>query len=273
MAGASGGGDFVPSDDDEPASEEEPDSPPEDEPPVSVAPQVAGAAPKKEEAKTNHFAYLEAKTRQSVSIFTGVTTFNASGGVETPKNGVNGMNGMNGMSAAPRGSAKDSAGLAAAVGSPIAAAGGASGAAASAGGKTPEPAKKSKAEMTAIERTKLAEEIVSTEKTYLDGLTIIAKTFVLRIKKSAQLGRELIEDSQIPKLFLNCEELFDLHTQFYKGLKELEFARQLNGPELGHLFLKYIPFFKSYTKVCCSAPIHLPSRCHHAASPPLTTSV
>jgi hypothetical protein len=167
---------------DEPASEEEPESPPDNESQTSAA--------------ANHaFDYLERKTRQSVVFLTGGLS----------------IAGVDGKKPASASSAPSGVGVGVAgVTSPTQKSGAAAPAAGAGAGAAP---KKTAAELTAMERTKLAEEIVSTEKTYVDGLAFVVKMILLRLRKAAELGREWVDAATLTKLFLNVEEIYDLHLQ------------------------------------------------------------
>lgn len=93
----------------------------------------------------------------------------------------------------------------------------------------------------------VAQELVTTEETYVDGLRRIVKGVMLRIKKYAELGRELLTERDLLLIFSNIEVIFSYHEEFLLELQILREQGQLLQPDFLECISKFSPFFSVYT--------------------------
>ena len=93
-----------------------------------------------------------------------------------------------------------------------------------------------------LQRSRVAAEIVSTEKSYVDSLSVLIELYI----KPLNDNPKLLGPEDAAKIFTNIELIYDLN---------LEFSQQLESSlgdlqQLGNLFLKYLPYFKMYISYC-----------------------
>ncbi|CAD8056096.1 unnamed protein product [Paramecium primaurelia] len=92
----------------------------------------------------------------------------------------------------------------------------------------------------AIKRGKVYEELIQTEVSYLADLKIVLEKVIKNVKEM-----KLLSDIEIQKAFSNISQIYDLNKAFLRELqKKLDIYH--NNVCVGHIFLKYIPFFKMY---------------------------
>jgi hypothetical protein len=97
----------------------------------------------------------------------------------------------------------------------------------------------------------VAKEIVTTEKSYSDGLRIIYKSFLLRITTQNDMtaaagdGKPLLDASEITRIFHNIEDLYKLAENLYLDLEEITLEKVLTT-QIGTTLLHYAPQFRIY---------------------------
>lgn len=97
------------------------------------------------------------------------------------------------------------------------------------------------------ERQQLAEELVSTEKSYLKGLKSLVKGVIKRLDAYEALGKPLVPKDQTGAMFVNIADIYDLNNRLYQDLKKLSHNGRLLTSDLPKALLLYTPFFKMYT--------------------------
>eukprot|EP00808_Paulinella_micropora_P015437 g60253.t1 len=97
-------------------------------------------------------------------------------------------------------------------------------------------------------RVRVFEEIVATEKTYVEQLRAIKDLYVTPLQKELAENpkKPILSKEEVDVLFRNVVSIQDLHQKF---LKELEKTAKHFGPEtkLSPLFIDFSPYFKTYT--------------------------
>ena len=93
----------------------------------------------------------------------------------------------------------------------------------------------------------VAKEIVTTEKSYCDGLRIIYKSFLLRITTQNEMTpeRPLLEAKDLHIIFHNIEDLYKLSENLYLDLEEVTLEKVLTS-QIGTTLLHYAPQFRIY---------------------------
>ena len=93
----------------------------------------------------------------------------------------------------------------------------------------------------------VAKELVTTEKSYLDSLRVLWKSFVCRIHALAELepAKPLLEPAEVLGIFHNIEPLFRLAENLYADLEEIMLEKVLTT-QIGTTLLHYAPQFRIY---------------------------
>lgn len=98
------------------------------------------------------------------------------------------------------------------------------------------------------ERLKIAEELVSTEKTYVKGLKAVSHGFVkrLQVRNDVESLKTYLTPKEITRVFLNILDIYDLNHRLYRDLKKIMHAGRLLTSDLPKLLHSYTPFFRLY---------------------------
>ena len=109
-------------------------------------------------------------------------------------------------------------------------------------------------------RQKIADEILSTERSYTGFLKAIVTCWLKPLEEAADSSNTIIDHKQIKTLFSNIKSLYEFHLRFLASLEECagNSADGSTGPApsptsavkpgaYGALFHKFSPFFKMYT--------------------------
>eukprot|EP01095_Lingulamoeba_sp_RSL-Kostka_P014924 TRINITY_DN668_c0_g1_i1.p1 TRINITY_DN668_c0_g1~~TRINITY_DN668_c0_g1_i1.p1 ORF type:complete len:356 (-),score=114.96 TRINITY_DN668_c0_g1_i1:298-1365(-) len=88
-------------------------------------------------------------------------------------------------------------------------------------------------------RIEIGDEILSTEKTYVESLALILEQFHDPMK-----NQKILKSSTIKTIFCNISTILDVHTNF---LGQLEKACEVESRELGLVLMKQAPHLKHYT--------------------------
>lgn len=93
----------------------------------------------------------------------------------------------------------------------------------------------------------VAKEMVTTEKSYSDGLRVVWKSFLLRIHTMAELEphRPMLEPAELQCIFHNIEDLYKLADNLYSDLEEITLEKVLTT-QIGTTLLHYAPQFRIY---------------------------
>jgi len=111
-----------------------------------------------------------------------------------------------------------------------------------------EPDKdKEKAEKVLRIRKKVAQEILSTEKTYIKALDTICDKFLNPLRKAVAEDKPIISNQDIQMVFSVISVIRDLNKKFYADLEPLINNYTL-GTQIGKVILDFAPYFKMYTQ-------------------------
>uniref|UniRef100_A0A915A9K8 Spermatogenesis-associated protein 13 n=1 Tax=Parascaris univalens TaxID=6257 RepID=A0A915A9K8_PARUN len=102
-----------------------------------------------------------------------------------------------------------------------------------------------------ILRAKVIQELMSTERDYVDLLKNLVKGFIEQTRRRT----EMFSPSRILRIFGNLEAIYALHCKF---LRELELAYNQNAPEnscVGTAFLRNRSSFSIYSEYCNNRPV------------------
>lgn len=97
-------------------------------------------------------------------------------------------------------------------------------------------------------RVLILEELLATEKEYVDILKFMSKKMKTEMEKCAELIEFEVDEGQIRGLFGNIDEIYDAHVQFYDLLQKALPKENVRDPKntVGHCFLKMRDAFKVY---------------------------
>mmetsp|Transcript_13998 Transcript_13998/g.19427 ORF Transcript_13998/g.19427 Transcript_13998/m.19427 type:complete len:741 (+) Transcript_13998:1100-3322(+) len=120
------------------------------------------------------------------------------------------------------------------------------------GGTKPPPFKKEEQSAENIEkmmriRQKVAEEIISSEKTYIKALDTVCENFLNPLKKAVQDGKPVISLNDIQMVFSVISVIRDLNKKFLADLEPLIQDYTLET-RIGKVILDFAPYFKMYTQ-------------------------
>lgn len=101
------------------------------------------------------------------------------------------------------------------------------------------PANMSKIISDKNKRTKIREEMRSTEVRYVESLNILKDTYVIPLKKKKKEDPHFIDPRTYTNLVSNLEMLADFHETFLKDLQK--------NSNISNVILKYVDYFKMYT--------------------------
>lgn len=89
---------------------------------------------------------------------------------------------------------------------------------------------------------------VKSERSYVKlGLQCVVHEFVKRLRVYDQLGRTILNEVEIRGLFLNVEDIFQMHKNLYEDIQSLADTGESALVEgLGDIMMSFIPFFKVY---------------------------
>lgn len=102
---------------------------------------------------------------------------------------------------------------------------------------------KKKNEKKAAKRRTAAQELLSTETTYVKNLMILTNGFVLPLETSG-----ILNASEISNVFSNVKVILKFHKEFLKSLKEKVVADEEGDQCFGEVILKMTPYLKMYTQ-------------------------
>ncbi|GAB5358115.1 hypothetical protein AAMO2058_000431000 [Amorphochlora amoebiformis] len=113
--------------------------------------------------------------------------------------------------------------------------------------KAPEEVAKEKAEKSIRIREKVAQEILSTEKSYIKSLNLVCDKFLGPLRKAEEEGRPIISVNDIQMVFSVIGIIRDLNKKFLTDLEPLITGYTQNTC-LGKVILDFAPYFKMYTQ-------------------------
>jgi len=111
---------------------------------------------------------------------------------------------------------------------------------------TPRSSRRSKIEKSKRLRKKVAQEILSTEREYVNYLNTICKVFLAPLELSAANGNAPIPEEDIKLIFRRIKDIRDLNQSFLEAIEPL-ITRYDEEVLLGKTLSKFAPFFKMYT--------------------------
>lgn len=98
-------------------------------------------------------------------------------------------------------------------------------------------------------RTKVAQEILSTETSYVNSLSSINSVFVEPLTKVSTCSKTMIiTPDQIQAIFNNIQVLCTLNTYFLDNLNKRMLKWDPDSTKLSDLFLQFAPFFRMYSQ-------------------------
>jgi len=101
----------------------------------------------------------------------------------------------------------------------------------------------------AFHRMKCAGEIMSTEKTYVDGLKIISEVYLEPLKKVANGPNPCITKAQLSQVFSDIEVIMNVNISFYEQLQQ-RLTEYKQDTVISDIFTTMAHFFKSYSRYC-----------------------
>lgn len=96
------------------------------------------------------------------------------------------------------------------------------------------------------DRRKLAEELVTTEKSYVKGLKAVVRGFIKRLHVHIELGKPILAKEEIIQVFITISDICDLAQRLYSDLKPLFYSQTLLSPKLPEILAVYTPFLRMY---------------------------
>ncbi|KAJ1899783.1 hypothetical protein LPJ81_004071, partial [Coemansia sp. IMI 209127] len=102
------------------------------------------------------------------------------------------------------------------------------------------------------QRMRIADEILETEKTYVDGLRLIEKLYISPLLASAQQQTPVLSRKEVRQLFANFPDIIMLSKELLAQL-EARLGKQADPPwdpatgRVGDIFLRIAPFLKMYS--------------------------
>eukprot|EP01102_Stenamoeba_stenopodia_P006914 TRINITY_DN1935_c0_g1_i2.p1 TRINITY_DN1935_c0_g1~~TRINITY_DN1935_c0_g1_i2.p1 ORF type:complete len:917 (+),score=231.83 TRINITY_DN1935_c0_g1_i2:237-2987(+) len=90
-------------------------------------------------------------------------------------------------------------------------------------------------------------EILSSERSYVSNIQIIVSKFLNPLNKSLQMGYTDITQDNVNSIFSNINVILSVNTTFLKELEAQYSQYPLVPLQFGAVFLRMIPFFKTYT--------------------------
>ncbi|GAM24602.1 hypothetical protein SAMD00019534_077770 [Acytostelium subglobosum LB1] len=97
-----------------------------------------------------------------------------------------------------------------------------------------------------LQRTYIAQEILSTEKKYINNLNRIITIFMLPLRDKSTTKEKILSVDDINKIFMNIETIFSLHKAFITDF-EKRIESWSDTQKIGDIFLKLAPYLRSYT--------------------------
>eukprot|EP01132_Coremiostelium_polycephalum_P002890 gene2890-3592_t len=98
-----------------------------------------------------------------------------------------------------------------------------------------------------MQRTYLAQEILSTEKKYINNLNRIITIFILPLRDKANGKDKILSLDEINTIFSNIEIIFGVHKTFLSDF-ESRIEKWTDTQKIGDIFLKMAPYLRSYTQ-------------------------
>eukprot|EP01124_Arcella_intermedia_P033644 TRINITY_DN8124_c0_g1_i1.p1 TRINITY_DN8124_c0_g1~~TRINITY_DN8124_c0_g1_i1.p1 ORF type:complete len:871 (-),score=222.33 TRINITY_DN8124_c0_g1_i1:554-3166(-) len=96
-------------------------------------------------------------------------------------------------------------------------------------------------------RTKVAQELLSSEATYVRNLSIMIKKYLNPLSQMARSKKPLIKENQLKLIFSTVEALFGYHSMLLEILNQ-RMARWSTKQKLGDVYLDIGESFKAYTE-------------------------
>jgi hypothetical protein len=103
------------------------------------------------------------------------------------------------------------------------------------------------AEKRRVTRNKIAQEIVSTERSYVDGLKSMVEVFLVPLQEALARGQPIIDAQQISTIFSSIQTIYGLNTTFLQKLSE-RLGSWNDNSGMGDLFRDFGRFFLLYTE-------------------------
>ena len=97
----------------------------------------------------------------------------------------------------------------------------------------------------------LLAELVQTEHSYLCSLTTAINVFLLRIRASTAVGRVLLSEDEVQKVFINIEQLHAVNLALYTALCQRSTTSSLLSIDTANLLTAYCTDAKSYVAYVC----------------------
>jgi len=106
------------------------------------------------------------------------------------------------------------------------------------------PKLNSKSDM--VQRTYLAQELLTTEKKYINNLNRIITIFLLPLRDKAQSKDKILSVDEINGIFLNIETIFGIHKTFLQDFED-RISKWSDTQKIGDVFLKMGHYLRAYT--------------------------
>ncbi|EGG22723.1 pleckstrin domain-containing protein [Cavenderia fasciculata] len=97
-----------------------------------------------------------------------------------------------------------------------------------------------------VQRNYLAQEMLSTEKKYINNLNRIMTIFVLPLRDKANAKDKILSTDEINSIFMNIDTIFGIHKTFLTDF-ETRIGKWTDQQKIGDVFLKMAPFLRAYT--------------------------
>jgi len=103
----------------------------------------------------------------------------------------------------------------------------------------------SKEEKRKDKRNKIFDEIVETEKTYVEMLSVLVELYVVPLSSESDVSPFTLPEDKVQTLFSNIYTLWEFNRTF---LVELEKRKEVwnEDQQVGNIFVQFAPFFKMY---------------------------
>eukprot|EP00466_Bigelowiella_natans_P014816 jgi/Bigna1/126101/aug1.2_g809 len=96
-------------------------------------------------------------------------------------------------------------------------------------------------------RKRVAQELLSTEESYINSLRMVCMHFQKPLLSAAESSRPILSHRDINLIFSNIKSIRDLNVNFYLDLRRRIENYTINT-RLGKVLLDFVPYFKMYTK-------------------------
>eukprot|EP01156_Anaeramoeba_ignava_P022240 Anaeramoba_ignava/c20412_g1_i2.p2 GENE.c20412_g1_i2~~c20412_g1_i2.p2 ORF type:complete len:330 (-),score=87.67 c20412_g1_i2:1450-2439(-) len=99
-------------------------------------------------------------------------------------------------------------------------------------------------------REKAVQEVLSTERTYVERLQLLMEKFVKPLEEQTHIKHGLISSEQFKSLFSNIDSILFLHIDTLKFFEQRFASNFDSSREIADIFLKFVGFLKVYSEYC-----------------------